>query len=124
MITNDRVVYFDVDDTLVLWDVNLCKKYEHECREFQIPNDRGPVTLLPHKGNISDLIKYSESGYTVIVWSLGGGPWAREVVKKLGLDAHVAACLSKPEVYYDDLDFAVWMREASRRYRSHGYDKD
>lgn len=96
--------YFDVDDTLVLWN----KEESTQAIEF---DDKGIVRkLVPHKAHIQELkdLKAKE-GYSIIVWSRRGGFWAKEVVKKLGLEEIVSLVIDKPTKLYDDLAPCEWM---------------
>lgn len=98
------VIYFDVDDTLVMWGrspkLELDGIWIHtDCRE-----KRGErLFLVPHKAHITKMKAHKEQGATVIVWSRGGGQWAQDVVTALGLTNFVDACIPKPDIAYDDL---------------------
>ncbi len=89
-------IYFDVDQTLVIWP-----------RFFWEPGE-GTIQistyhLKPHRAHIEALKAYADDGKTIIVWSHGGGAWAHQVVVALGLEGFVHSCLPKPTIYYDDL---------------------
>lgn len=97
----ERVVYCDVDDTLILWDP---KVYEHDPKDLIIFTDEyGQWELLPHKANIDFLINLKRQGYGVVVWSAAGANWAEKVVNKLGLQEIPDMIISKPELAMDDL---------------------
>lgn len=106
-VRNDRLVYFDCDDTLVMWD--------HPDRDralyFPDPNyvtsmysqgDPG-YHLVPHRKHISKLKGYHRSGWFVVVWSAAGPEWAKSVVDTLNLRDFVSLVIGKPTVCYDDL---------------------
>lgn len=104
-------IYFDIDDTLVLWDnlrdlKNLVTFIDPYSKNKKYPKK---IRLTPHQEHIQELIKWKEQGYTVVVWSLGGQPWAQEVVNKLELNKYVDYVLSKPHKYYDDVDVNNFM---------------
>lgn len=119
---NDKVVTFDVDDTLVMWDDNPFAP-EHDKISFENPVSflgsgkiirTETVYLTPHKKHIQKLKGYANSGYFVIVWSMGGGAWAESVVTTLGLQDHVSLITGKPLYLYDDLPLTEALGE--RRY--------
>lgn len=97
------VVYFDVDDTLVMWGRPRNDPegvfIKTDCRFA----DGEKLWLVPHKVHITKLKAYKDTGAKVIVWSAGGGQWAKDVVTQLGLENYVDACLPKPDIAYDDL---------------------
>lgn len=103
-------VYFDVDDTLVMWG-RAGKCNPDDLVWVQETGPRGErVGLLPHKSHIAQLKKFGESGnWTVVVWSQGGGDWANAVIEALGLQNFVDVCLTKPVLYYDDLNSHEFM---------------
>lgn len=95
---NEKTVFIDCDDTLVM--------HYDEPRELWIPD---PYTtgysqrVRPHERHIKLLKDFKARGYTVVVWSAAGGPWARNVVEALELERHVDLIMSKPLKYVDDL---------------------
>jgi len=94
--------YFNVDDTLVMWNVPLTKG---------AINVNGSQ-VMPNQGNIDALKRHSMRGHTIIVWSAGGSQWAKAVVDALGLQDHVNAIMEKPMWYYDDKQSSHFMGEA------------
>ena len=110
-ILNEKVVAFDCDGTLVLWEEDI--SYWPKGAIF-FPNpyySPSPYTgtrgageyLVPHKKHIQKLKSYSKNGYFVIVWSMGGGPWAQSVVDTLELNEYVDLIMPKPNICYDDM---------------------
>ena len=94
---SNQTVFFDVDDTLVLWDESL-------------PGDNVAIECNGHlnhmvinKGNLEELKRHGARGIDVIVWSKGGYDWAHSVVRALKIEKNVAAVMTKPFCYYDDL---------------------
>lgn len=111
IILNDKVVCFDVDDTLVMWNPDGISYYDDpDAIEVPCPSSSyGPYSrqqsfwLKPHKKHIQKLKGYARSGWFVIIWSAGGGPWARNVANTLGLTEYADLIIGKPSVCFDDL---------------------
>lgn len=104
----ERVVMFDCDDTLVKWHDNYSYKYiEPDTLAFnvepEIELDPKWVYLKPHKKHIEELMEYSNKGYCIVVWSMGGSFWAREVVRVLQLEKYVDLVMAKPQFLFDDM---------------------
>ncbi len=97
IILEKPTVFFDVDDTLVMWNENL--KGNTVCIEC----DGKLNHMVRNEGNIEELKRHSMRGVDVVVWSKGGYYWATQVIRALGLTNYVAAVLTKPFCYYDDL---------------------
>lgn len=100
-IRNDNVVPFDVDQTLVLWGKDHNKKGKGKV-EFVDPYTGLKFYLRPHHVHVRLLRQFRGRGFAVIVWSKQGDLWAKEVVKKLGLENLKLIVMSKPEKYVDD----------------------
>jgi hypothetical protein len=106
--TNENIVCFDVDDTLVIW--NIPPGREKDCILF---NSFGTGEwLLPHQPHIKMLKQFRARGHKVIVWSQGGAQWAAEVVKTLKLEEFVDVAMTKPKWIIDDLPASVWMQRS------------
>lgn len=97
-IKSDRVVYCDVDDTLIMWP------------------ELGQEGYKPHLKHIEMLKRFKSRGQAVIVWSAGGHEWAEHIVKELGLEPYVDAVLCKPSWYMDDLMAQEFLPEVNRIY--------
>ena len=109
-----QTTYFDVDDTLVMWDATP-EQLEERGVDFECPGSFTIIDgemketppwkerLLPHRYHIEQLKKHKMRGHTIIVWSAGGYDWAAAVVKALGLENFVDLVISKPTWAYDDL---------------------
>lgn len=101
----DRVVFCDVDDTLVTFNFN--------------PTDLNKCVLvgppgfekyaLPMTGNIENLKNARTRGHGVVVWSQGGFSWAKAVVEALKLEEYVDLVVTKPNWIYDDLPVEKWI---------------
>lgn len=114
----DNSIFFDVDETLVLWSFPADR---HE--ETLLIDNWGYLTrLLPHKTHINQLIKHKNAGHSIVVWSQGGVNWATNVVKALKLEEYVDVVMCKPFWFYDDLPATAFMPEEQRVY--YNYLKD
>lgn len=96
-IKNELNVFFDCDDTLVMWSEAPCDVY------IQDPYSNGQLPLKKHKRHIKLLKDYKQRGYSVVVWSAGGAAWAEAVVNALELNEFVDYTMAKPLKYVDDL---------------------
>jgi hypothetical protein len=99
-IKNEMNVYFDCDDTLVMWGET---KQREKCIIITDPYDGAQHYLLPHAGHIKVLKDRKARGATIHVWSASGYMWAEAVVRALKLEKYVDFVLSKPVMYVDDL---------------------
>lgn len=102
---NDNVVYFDVDDTLVMW--SWAAEFNDQVITFD--NWGHAVQLVPHKKHIELMRQFKARGHYVIVWSQGGYAWAEAVCKTLGIEHLVDEVKTKPKWIIDDLSPSVWM---------------
>lgn len=108
-----RSIFFDVDDTLVMWPkenqdfINNPKAKKFSINGFNF-------FLLPHYKQIQELKKKYIEGYEIVVWSYGSKEWSEEVITKLNLNQFVDCYLSKPDVYYDDTDVSVFLKNKKR----------
>ena len=103
-------VYFDVDDTLVMWEPSdrQIRELALEPKTFSLGVVSGVYYLNRH--NINLLKNYAVRGHEVVVWSNGGADWAECVIKTLGLEDYVAVVSGKPQIYVDDVeDVTQWM---------------
>ena len=102
---NDNVVFFDCDETLVIW--NYAKEDEQKTIKFD--NYGYDVHLLPHYEHMKLLQQFKARGHVVIVWTQGGFDWGKKVVETLGLSKFVDAIVCKPKWYVDDLPCEAFM---------------
>lgn len=102
-------VYFDVDDTLVLWDHHIINKYPENCKVFKTCEQDPGTLLVPIIDTIQYLKESKKHGCTIIVWSSGGWEWAKHVVEVLELEDYVDAVMTKPHRYVDDLPCKEFM---------------
>lgn len=99
-IPNGPTAYFDIDDTLIQWSYDGSERLDDyvtiECRGRA---DR----YLINRYNLEHLIKLSNRGHGIVVWSAGGSDWAEAVVKGLGIEKYVDVVAPKPTYYIDDI---------------------
>jgi hypothetical protein len=110
----DNTVWFDVDDTLVMWHATSEQLAAHGveivCPGSYFLNDVGQIEqgpsftnkILPHGYHIDQLKRHKLRGHRVIVWSAGGAAWAEAAMKGLRLEEFVDLCIAKPTWLYDD----------------------
>jgi predicted protein tyrosine phosphatase len=99
--SNDTTIYFDVDDTLIMYDT--CDSVCPKCVEVPMLYKDMPTWVHRHEEHLELLMKHKKLGHTIVVWSNQGASWARRVVDILGIAPHVDYCLSKPHKYVDDI---------------------
>lgn len=114
-IPTDNAVFFDVDDTLIIWSPTpeQSEKYglDITCPGSNILRDDGTLDIgsswveriVPHFIHIEQLKKHKARKHPVVVWSAGGFLWAHAAITALGLENYVDLVISKPTWAYDDL---------------------
>lgn len=106
-----RLVTFDVDDTLVIWDWKSIVPDGNGLVSITDPNNSVAVLVYPHNRHIELMKQFKARGHTVIVWSQGGHEWAEAVCKALGIEGMVDYVMDKPNWYVDDLPSSAWMKD-------------
>lgn len=109
---NDQTVFFDCDETLVIWD---CPE-PYEERMFIENGHDVSAYVMPHLKHIEQLKKHKARGHAIVVWSAGGSSWAKAVVESLALTDFVDIVMCKPRWFYDDLKSEEFMPEINRVY--------
>ena len=121
VIRNERIICFDIDETLVLWGEALVNTGEREAlttneprgarRYIDVvdPYDGKTVTLRVHVPHVKLLANHLMRGTQVIVWSQGGYQWAEAVLNALGFGEDKILVMSKPFEYVDDLPVTEWL---------------
>lgn len=104
VLKSDRIVWVDVDDTLIGWDLSAYKDH----KPITINHVNGPVLVVPNQKNINTIIKFYKLGYTIVVHSGSGHGWAKKVVDSLRLKPYVSLIMSKPLYYFDDKPVETW----------------
>lgn len=99
-VPNGPTAYIDIDDTLIQW--NFVEGYD--VIDYVVIECRGRVgKYLINRHNLEHLIKLSNRGHGIIVWSAGGSDWAEAVVKGLGIEKYVDVVAPKATYYIDDI---------------------
>lgn len=83
-----RIVYFDVDDTLVR----------------TVGTKR-----IPMPAAIASVRALHARGIMLYLWSSAGADYARETAVEFGIEDCFAAFLRKPDVYVDDQEVHEWL---------------
>lgn len=92
VIESDRIVFFDCDDTLILWnkvDLDLPTVIING-REFQV-----------HTKHLQKIHDYHVMGFTIFIWSNSGYKWAKTVAEALKVEDKIIA-MCKPHRVFDD----------------------
>lgn len=105
-----RSVFFDVDDTLVIWDWKSVNPDGIGLLKITNPASGVEVLVQPHNRHIELMKQFKARGHTVVVWSQGGHEWAEAVCKSLGIELLVDLVMDKPSWYVDDLTSDAWMK--------------
>lgn len=113
IIESDKLVFFDVDDTLVMWNF----QGDWSTVTWTVDAEpwgpgQGTKTFVVNHTMVQQLIEHTTRGHKVIVWSQGGWEWAKRVVEMLKIEQYVDLVMSKPSWIYDDLQPVNWMPRA------------
>lgn len=120
-LSDSRWIYFDCDDTLVMWHQQNEEGFDE--RFISITHNGYRMALVPHQKNIEMLKDCYNRGYSVVVWSAGGLAWAQKVTKSLKLNKYVHFILSKPLEHVDDIRCCEFMgRNAYRQFKMEDVD--
>jgi phosphoserine phosphatase len=104
IIDNDNVVCFDVDDTLVMWNV------PRDAEDLVVVDNFGTLeTLVPNRKHIELMRQFKARGFTVVVWTQGGASWAKNVIDALKISDMVDLVMRKPTWVVDDLSPTAWL---------------
>lgn len=110
VVANEDVVFFDVDDTLVMWD----KTPNDDAKTYVYvidPYDGKQMRLEVHTPHVKLLRNLSARGTAVVVWSQSGYRWASIIVSALDLQDCVQLVMTKPKSYVDDLPVTDWLKD-------------
>jgi len=99
----EKVVYYDMDETLVLWN------YEptNEILNKLVTVDG--TGLLPNESMIISMKRNKIRGFGIILWTHSSMELANKIVKALGLEKVVDLIIPKPVRYYDDRPVEEWI---------------
>ncbi len=111
VITNERNIFIDVDDTIVMHvDQHDPRNCRYTFLDVQDPIDKTQLIVVGiNKPMVRLLTEEAMRGSYITVWSRGGYLWAANVVKALGIEKHVDQVMTKPFAYFDDKDASQWM---------------
>jgi predicted phosphatase len=105
VVKNETPVYFDVDDTLILWQEPSVDSIYKATLNFY-----GKIVYLyPHLKHIELMKSYRARGFYIIVHSGNGATWANEVVMALGLTEYVDLVIGKPVKIIDNEHPDKWL---------------
>lgn len=110
-----KAYFFDVDRTLVFTDQEV-GAFEIRAQVSLTPVMFGGREFFTHENHIRLMKDLKARGHSVVVWSAGGGAWAEQVVRKLGLESVVDAVMTKPDGICDDKSVEEWLPEVDRFY--------
>jgi hypothetical protein len=110
VIKSSRIVMFDVDETLVIWDWRAIDPEGKNLISISNPAGACQELVMPHDRHITLMRQFKARGHTVVVWSQGGWAWSESVVKALGIEELVDLIIDKPSWYVDDLPSEVFMK--------------
>lgn len=114
VVNASNVVYFDVDETLILWDA------PPENKTLAINAWGITVNVAPSAETITRLVQHKAQGHYVVVWSQAGHEWAHAVLDGLKLIDYVNVCMTKPKWMYDDLSPQAWTQIIDLNKKSSG----
>ena len=103
----ERTIFCDVDDTLVMH-----RKPDSMESTPVWPIDPATGELVKVYRNapmIKCLLEEKHRGSFVVVWSMGGWEWARNVLTALGIEDKVDLVMTKPFAYFDDKHVNEWL---------------
>ena len=112
VIENERVIFCDVDETLITHDAaNLGTRNASELAVFvKNPHTNENIVVYKNLPMIRCLIEEKARGGFIVVWSMGGNAWAKNVLTELELDDKVDLVMSKPFAYFDDKPVESWLK--------------
>ncbi len=111
VIESTKIVYFDVDETLITFTVHKMHDGDwYRSKEFMpTPNGIEEMSTAYHVEHIALLKQFKARGHTVVVWSAGGAKWAETAIKHLNLQKYVDLVIDKPDFVIDDKASSEWM---------------
>jgi hypothetical protein len=112
IIKSDKIVYFDVDETLVTFDQHL----SHAGEVMHLECGSKMVRCWIMEKHVQAMREHAARGHAIVVWSAGGWEWAHTIVRALQLEELVDAVMCKPSWFYDDKTSSYFMHEKDRVY--------
>jgi hypothetical protein len=108
-IENEKLIYSDCDDTLIMWDVSKYHGILPPEDLIEIDCFGYVSTVYKNTKQINLIKKLAKLGYGICIWSQTGSAWAEAVGKAVGIDEFVLLYTTKPRYHIDDLPADVWM---------------
>lgn len=117
----EKPVYFDCDDTLVMWKgLGHWDNEEPGVVPVKCVFDNSEIYLKPHTKMIEKLKTLHARGMYIVIWSAGGYEWAKAVMEALQLQKYTHLVIGKPIMMFDDLP----TEEALGKTKYIPYDKE
>jgi hypothetical protein len=111
VIKSTKIIYYDVDDTLIMWDLSATEYESSNLIRIVDPASGVSRYCLPHQRHIDLMQEFKVRGHTIVVWSQGGSEWAHRAVVALGIENLVDVVIGKPDWYVDDRGVESWMKK-------------
>lgn len=103
VLTNDKTVFTDIDDTLIIWPHTARAKKLDPTKAHELSLDvHSKIMVHVNDEMIEFLGNLKAQGVTIIAWSHAGPKWAEYVLNYLQLDKVVDLVVSKPYMMLDD----------------------
>jgi hypothetical protein len=109
-IKNEQTRFFDVDGTLIV-AYELGKSRGRVIDIVDPVNTGKRIRMRVNEPMVRLMLEEKQRGGYIIVWSRSGYEWAANVVKALCLEETVDIVMSKPIVYFDDVEVKDWLRD-------------
>jgi hypothetical protein len=110
IIKSENIKPFDIDNTLIL-PIDPSKVSTGRIVDVYDAITKRFIRMQVHEPNVRLLIEEAHRGAYIIVWSRSGYEWAANVIRALDLVPQVNLVLSKPLVYFDDMDVSQWLKD-------------
>lgn len=111
VIRNERPIPIDVDGTLIIHTNDFTNICPLETVEVYDPLSGSNIKLRKNLPMIRLLKEEHARGTFTLVWSRGGYQWASDIIEALGLTDYVDLVMTKPLVYFDDINIEDWLKD-------------
>lgn len=106
VVSNERNIFVDVDDTLVMH--RAINDQHPDALVIEDTVEVGEILMQINRPMVRLVKEEFSRGSHITVWSRGGWEWAKTVVDALGLTDHVHLVMTKPYAYFDDKPVEEW----------------
>ncbi len=110
IIQSEAIRPFDVDGTLILTKTLQDPPGSRYVEVYDKVEDKRIVVRV-HEPNVRLLLEELSRGSHVIVWSRSGYEWAKAVLDAMNIDHERLLVMSKPLVYFDDMEVTEWLKD-------------